>query len=49
MTPFDVLEFRIKKILERNKSKLSEVVLREERGKVEVYKNDILIGVANGK
>ena len=45
MTSFDIIEFKIKKFLEKKNLILSQVELKENNSKIEVTKENIIIGV----
>jgi hypothetical protein len=45
MTSFDIIEFKIKKFLEKKNLILSQVELKENNFKIEITKDNIIIGV----
>ena len=45
MTSFDIIEFKIKKFLEKKNLTLSQVKLKENNSKIEITKDNIIIGV----
>ena len=45
MTSFDIIEFKIKKFLEKKNLILFQVKLKENNSKIEITKDNIIIGV----